>query len=522
MAIPVRVLIVEDSEVDAELLLRELDLAGYAVTYERVQTAATMEAALRRGCWDLVISDYSMPTFSAPAALAVLQASGLDLPFIIVSGTIGEEVAVTALKAGANDFMVKGRLVRLAPAIERELREVAGRRERAQLEEQLRQAHKLEALGQLAGGVAHDFNNVLTAILGFSELIFDELPPDSPACKDLLEIKKAGERAAGLTRQLLAFSRKQILEPKVLNINAIITGMESMLKRLIFEHVHMTVSLTAQRGLIMMDPTQLEQILVNLVVNAADAMPRGGKLTIETRDVILDEQYQHGHLPVSPGNYVMLAVSDTGVGMDEATRRRIFEPFFTTKGVGKGTGLGLATVYGIVKQSGGDIWIDSEPGQGSTFRIYLPRVTAAAAAPTIQPVDPGGSPRGSETVLVVEDDDGVRRLVCVMLERAGYRVLQAGNPKEAVRVASESPGPIHLLLSDVIMPESEGPPLFERLTQLRRDLRVLYMSGYADEAVVRQGLLVEGMPFLQKPFSPLALARKVRDVLEAPPAQLSS
>jgi CheY-like chemotaxis protein len=271
-------------------------------------------------------------------------------------------------------------------------------------------------------------------------------------------------------------------------------------------------------GLIRMDPTQLEQILVNLVVNASDAMPRGGKLTIETGNVRLDEHYQQGHLPLAPGDYVMLAVSDTGVGMDETTRRRIFEPFFTTKGIGKGTGLGLATVYGIVKQSGGDIWTYSEPGRGTTFKIYLPRAQADIQAGTERRANARKLPGGSETILLVEDDDAVRMLARLTLERGGYRVLQAGNPKEAMRLVHGSAEPIHLLLSDVIMPESEGPPLFDRLAPLHPGLRILYMSGYADEAIVLHGVIVHGTPFLQKPFTPLALAQKVRDVLDAQPA----
>src|SRR3984893_16850241 len=362
--------------------------------------------------------------------------------------------------------------------------------ERKSLEEQLRQAQKLEAVGQLAGGVAHDFNNVLTVILGFSELLIDRLPPDDPGRADLIEIKKAGARAAGLTRQLLAFSRKQILQPKVLDVNALIGGMEPMLRQLIAAHVHLTVSLTARAALIKMDPTQLEQILVNLAVNAADAMPRGGKLTIETTNVTLDERYKPWQLPVTAGDYVVLAVRDTGVGMDVATSRHIFEPFFTTKEIGKGTGLGLATVYGIVKQSAGDIWVDSGPGRGTTFTIYLPQVSAGASS-SIEPSSEAGTvAKCSETVLLVEDDEGVRLLTRVTLERIGYHVLQAENPKAAARVASEFGGPIHLLLSDVMMPESEGPPLLDRLMVARPAVRVLYMSGYADEAV-RHVLLVE-------------------------------
>ncbi|MEP7305949.1 MAG: response regulator [Acidobacteriota bacterium] len=385
------------------------------------------------------------------------------------------------------------------------------------LEEQLRQSQKLEAVGQLAGGVAHDFNNVLTAILGFSALMMDGLAPDDPNRQDLLEIKKAGERAAGLTRQLLAFSRKQILQPKVLNLNTVVAGMESMLKRLIFAHVDLKLSLAPGVALIKIDPTQLEQILINLAVNAADAMPRGGKLTIETGNVTLDEHYKQHHLPLVPGDFVLLAVSDTGIGMDEDIVRHIFERFFTTKGMGKGTGLGLATTYGIVKQSGGYIWVYSEPGLGSTFKIYLPQIAAGVPGSLERSPEQKDMPRGFETILLVEDDESVRLLTRIALERAGYRVLEAGNPKEAMRLVSEFRAPIHLLLSDVIMPESEGQPLFDRLSAIIPELRVLYMSGYADDAIVRHGVLVEGTPFLQKPFTSLDLGRKVREVLQAPP-----
>ncbi len=393
--------------------------------------------------------------------------------------------------------------------------------EKRQLEEQLRQAQKLEMIGQLAGGVAHDFNNILTAILGFCDLLLMELEPNHVGRTDVFEIKAAGERAAGLTRQLLAFSRKQILQANVLDINGVIKGMEAMLRRLTAAHIDLVVSLQREVGAIRIDPTQLEQIVVNLVVNGADAMPRGGKLTIETSNVRLDEHYRGHHLPVTPGDFVLLAVSDTGIGMDEETSRRVFEPFFTTKELGKGTGLGLATVYGIVKQSGGDIWVYSEPGHGSAFKIYLPRVTAAVseAAKTFIPSET--VQRGSETILLVEDDEAVRRLARLILERTGYRVIEAENPKEALRVAKQWGGNIQLLVSDLIMPESDGAPLFDRLSAVRPDLRVLYISGYADEAVVRHGVIGEGTPFLQKPFTPLALNGKVREVLDAPRASAS-
>ena len=388
--------------------------------------------------------------------------------------------------------------------------------EQRQLEDQLRQAQKLEAVGQLAGGVAHDFNNVLTAILGFAELQLADMLPDDPRRLDLLEIRKAGERAAGLTRQLLAFSRKQILRPLVLDINTVVVGMEPMLRRLIFENINLVFGPMSETGLIRIDPTQLEQILVNLAINAADAMPMGGKLTIDTANITLDEHYQQRNLPVAPGDYVMLGVTDTGIGMNETVRQRIFEPFFTTKGVGKGTGLGLATVYGIVKQSGGDIWVSSEPGRGATFKIFLPRVTSGTPATIEHASVAVAMPRGTETILLVEDDPGVRLLARVSLERAGYRVVQAESPKDGMRVFEELRTPVDLLVSDVIMPDSEGPPLIDRIRIIQPNLRVLYMSGYADEAIVHHGVLLAGTPFLQKPFTPLALARKVREVLDAP------
>ncbi|MDB4913531.1 MAG: multi-sensor hybrid histidine kinase, partial [Gemmatimonadetes bacterium] len=386
--------------------------------------------------------------------------------------------------------------------------------ERMLLEEQLRHAQKLEAIGQLAGGIAHDFNNVLTVILGFSELRLMEMSADDPGRTDILEIKKAGSRAAGLTRHLLAFSRKQILQPEVLDLNVLIDGIAPMMRLLIAEHVDLGMSLTAERAYIKVDRTQVEQILVNLAVNAADAMPRGGKLTVESRTVTLDKHYQHRHLPISPGDYVMLTVSDTGTGMTDEVSRQIFEPFFTTKDVGKGTGLGLATVYGIVKQSDGDISVSSVVDRGTTFTIYLP--LAANAAPDVVQVDvdePATGDRGTETILLVEDDEGVRLLARLTLERAGYHVLQAGDPRMARELAREYAGEINLLLSDVIMPESDGAPLVDELVKERPLLRVLYMSGYADEAI-RHVLLIEGTPFLQKPFTGEVLARKVRSVLD--------
>jgi two-component system, cell cycle sensor histidine kinase and response regulator CckA len=385
--------------------------------------------------------------------------------------------------------------------------------ERKRLERQVVQSQKMEAIGQLAGGVAHDFNNLLTIINGYSELLLNRLPPGDPMRQLLSEIHRAGERAGALTRQLLAFSRQQVLEPKVLELNAVVSDTEKMLRRLIGEDIILTYvpSPTAER--VKVDPGQLEQILMNLAVNGRDAMPQGGRITIETRSVTLDEHYAQTHPDALPGEYVLLAVSDTGCGMDEATKAHIFEPFFTTKGPGKGTGLGLATVYGIVKQSGGSIDVYSEAGRGTTFKIYFPQVQ--------EPVSSGKSfrglsvmPHGSEIVLLVEDEDAVRSLACHVLRSCGYTVLEADDGQRAVQLVKDHRGPIDLVLSDVVMPYLGGRQLVERLSALRPSLKVLFMSGYTDDAVVRHGVLATDYAFLQKPFTPTALAQKVREVLD--------
>jgi signal transduction histidine kinase len=374
-------------------------------------------------------------------------------------------------------------------------------------EEQVRQLQKIEAVGRLAGGLAHDFNNLLTVITGHSQLLLRQLPLVDPLRGGLDVIERTATRAGRLTMQLLAFSRKQILAPAVLNLNDAVPGMAEMLQRLIGEDITLTFNPAPALGRVTVDPGQLEQVVINLVVNARDAMPNGGRITVETANVELNEDSARWHVGVGPGSYVMLAVSDTGTGMDTETRAHIFEPFFTTKALGKGTGLGLATVYGIVRQSGGNIRVESAPGAGSTFTIYLPRVEGVLEqAVEVVTTLPAG---GSETVLVVEDQNEVRALVQRILEEFGYVVLSAGEIADAFRIVERHGGPIHLLLTDMVMPEMNGVQLAERLVPLRPEMAVLYMSGYTDYAIVNHGC------FIQKPFTPDALARKVRAVLDS-------
>jgi PAS domain S-box-containing protein len=384
-------------------------------------------------------------------------------------------------------------------------------------EDQLRQSQKMEAVGQLAGGIAHDFNNLLMVIQGDSDLIRHKLPADHPLRRNVDGIREAAQQAAALTRQLLAFSRKQVLAPKVLDLNGIVGGMQAMLQRLLGETIHLVFVPHPDLGNVKADPSQLEQVIMNLTVNARDAMPDGGRLTMETDHLELDEATALGHGEATAGRYVVLAVTDTGTGMDEATRARLFEPFFTTKEPGRGTGLGLSTVYGIVRQSGGHIWVYSELGRGTTFKICLP-VVAEEAERAIAPAATGGviAASGAETVLLVEDAPRVREVVREILEMNGYRVIEARHGQEAIELGQRHPGRIQLMVTDVVMPQMSGRELAQHFARARPDMRVLFMSGYTDNAIVRHGVLETGTAFISKPFTPDALAAKVREVLEAP------
>jgi signal transduction histidine kinase/CheY-like chemotaxis protein len=386
--------------------------------------------------------------------------------------------------------------------------------ERKELEKQLIQSQRLEAIGRLSGGIAHDFNNLMTAVVGYSDLLTMKLVHDSDICKDIEQIKKAGQSAASLSRQLLAFSRKQILQPRVVDLNHIVDDIDKVLQRVIGEDISLITVLEPQLGYISVDPGQMEQVIMNIAVNARDAMPNGGKLTIETGNVYQDERYAQKYLGFQPGSYVMLAMTDTGTGMDEETKSHIFEPFFTTKEEGKGTGLGMSTVYGIVRQSNGHIFVYTEPGRGTTFKIYLPRIEGNAEPEEKEELAVKVL-NGTETLLVVEDNDSVRNLARKVLGDYGYTILEAEDGESALKLSEAHEGSIHLMLVDIVMPGISARDLVGRLKTFRPQMKVLYMSGYTENAIVHQGILTPGTPFLQKPFTPVGLVSKVREVLDS-------
>lgn len=641
-----RILIIEDQVTDAELAERELRKASISFISRRVETKAALLQELQDFEPDLILSDYGLPQFTGLEALRLLKQQKIEVPFILVTGSLTEEVAVECMKEGADDYILKSSLKRLPSAVLNALekkkvqrqkdealkamersdelsrliaenthdliclldlegnfvyvspsygkilgyapeelvsknafslihaedrdrveqsfrlalitkedhnaefryehrkgnwlfldaigswvvdgkgtpwravivsRDITERKRSDQAlrdsQEQLRLSQKLEAIGQLAGGVAHDFNNMLTVISGYSEILLRECQAGSSMAEKIEEIRKAAKRSGDLTRQLLAFSRKQVLQPEIIDLNSLIENMGKMLRRLIGEDIEIITALKSGIGKIKADPGQMEQVVMNLVVNARDAMHNGGKIVIETTDVDLDEASARARMGVKAGPYVVLAISDTGCGIDAEKQKHIFEPFFTTKELGKGTGLGLSTVYGIVKQSEGSIWVISEVDKGTTFNIYLPRIKAEMQLPRGNH-NQAPQKKGSETLLVVEDEPMVRDLTLRLLQEAGYKVLDAGGGEDALRIAEEYDGPIHLMITDVVMPQMSGRELAECLARQRPETKVLYVSGYTTDAIVRHGVLEEGISFLEKPFTTNSLASKVREVLD--------
>jgi two-component system cell cycle sensor histidine kinase/response regulator CckA len=511
MSLPLRVLFIGESGADA--VAAELRVGGYDPTFEAVATGSQLRDALRAP-WDIAISDFHTAGCGALEALKIIQESGIDLPLIVVSGKIKEADVLAVLKAGAADHLTRVNLMRLNAAVERELRSGRIRRDRTRLEEQFRQAQKMDAVGRLAGGVAHDFNNLLTVITGYSDLLLagHDLNPKQRVA--LEQIRRSAERGGALTNQLLAFSRPQPLETRIVRVNESVMQMEKMLRRLIGEDIEVAVIPAASEDAVEADPGRLEQVIMNLIVNARDAMPEGGQLTIETGTMHLGESFSAQQFGVEPGRYVVITISDTGAGMDSDTLSHLFEPFFTTKKAGRGTGLGLATAYGIIRQSHGAIRFESELGKGTAASIYLPLVEDRKRSAT-ETLAPRISPSGAETVLLVEDEARVRKLIVDVLTGHGYTVVEATRGEEAIRLCKTRQGMIDLAIIDVVMPGMSGPDLARQLTPVCPDMRLLYISGYTDEAVLHHGIPQSGVEFLQKPFLPDALLRKVRDVLDS-------
>ncbi len=512
MGKPLRVIFVEDSEEDALLLGRELSKGGFDLHCRRVHSAATLLAALETGEWDLVISDHSMPGFSGLEALEIVRARRADLPFIFVSGTMDEATAVAALRRGAQDYLMKGHLQRLRPAVEREIREGAERCDRKRLEQQVHQLQKFEAIGRLAGGIAHDFNNILGAILGWAEMGLEECPSGTRLNDRFQKITDQAHRAARLTAQILAFARRQILQPRKLDLNSSVEDVTNLLYKLIGDRVEIRVIPGRDLRVIMADPAQIEQVLMNLALNARDAMPDGGRLLIEAQNADIGPEQLRLHPEAKAGEYVLLAVSDTGTGMDKATLERIFEPFFTTKEMGRGTGLGLATVYGVVKQHGGFIYVYSELGKGTAFRLYFPRCEGTPDA--AEEKSTVGLRRGSELILLADDHDGLLQSAEAMLRDLGYNVIPAHNGREAVQLFKSNADRIKLLVLDVAMPELDGPGAFKQISALRPEVPVIFTTGYMPEVVPLVAHTNKSAIMLQKPCSLKTLSQAMRSALD--------
>jgi signal transduction histidine kinase len=521
LKLPLHILHLEDEPDDAFLVQALLEEAGIACRMEVVETREAFIAALREGKVDLVLSDHTLPTFDGMTALDLAIRMRPEVPFIILSGTMGEEWAVNALKNGATDYVLKERPARLVPAIRRAMREVEEAAERRRLERQFIEAQKMEVMGRLVGGVAHDFNNILSVIMGYCESVGAGMDAGHPLRSDIEEMRLAGERGAALVRQLLVFSSKQVVQPAVIDLNERVEAFQKMLRRLIGENIAMTVVAAPSLGRIKADPSHVGQVLMNMVVNARDAMPHGGELVIRTRNVDLAEPRETTRGTIPPGSYVQLVVRDNGVGMSQEVQEHIFEAFYTTKAKGIGTGLGLATCNAIVKQCGGFIDVISRPDAGATFEIYFPRVEQPLDVKA-RPVPSGPLPRGTETVLLVEDDPALNRLAGRTLRKLGYTVLCTSNGEEGLRLALEHRGrPLSLVVTDVVMPQMGGQMMAERLAPLFPELKFIFTSGYAGEILARHGALKAGASVLPKPYTPSILARKVRDVLDAPAANES-
>ena len=513
----IRILMVDDDPQARGLIEMALADARFQPALEFVSNVRDGLKRIRDDEHDIYLIDQHLPDGAGVNLITEARAQGAHKPFILLTGYGSLALDQEALRAGASDYVEKQMVAaQLERSIRYALRTWQATRLLHDRDEQLRHAQKMEAIGRLAGGVAHDFNNLLTAIIGYTDLIAEHLDESTPAYRDVIEIRKAADRGAGLTRQLLAFSRKQFLTPTVVDLNETVSGLRQMLPRAIGEHIHTNIRLAPDLARVKADASRMEQVLVNLALNARDAMPEGGELTIETSNVTLTEPRLRAEgLGLRPGFYVMLSISDTGVGMDAATRERAFEPFFTTKPQGKGTGLGLATVYGIVDQSGGSVSLESGLGAGTTARIYLPATTATDAPrpPEVARIQKGA---GTETVLLVEDNEGVRDLTAKALRRRGYKVYEAKDAEGALHWMQTAGVKPHLLLTDVVMPGVSGPNLAARLLQLDPQLRVLYMSGYTNDAGAVHGNFWAGVPLLQKPFTPAALAERVRLALDSP------
>jgi signal transduction histidine kinase len=510
-----KALIVEDSPQDAELVVQELRRAGFEPEWMRVDTESEYLAHVDAG-WDIILADYRLPLFSGMRALELLKERRLQIPFIIVSGTIGDELAAAAMKDGATDYVLKDRLARLGAAIRRSLRELNERAERLKLQQQIIESQKMEVLGHLACGVAHDFNNLLSVIMCTSDLMMLDIKPGDPLARQVEEIQHASLRAKGLTEQLLIFGRKKTVPFEVLDLNEVVDAMNKMLRRLVNENIELSIVPGKHIGRFKADAGKVGQVLMNLVVNARDAMPQAGKLMIGTYNVSLDEKYVAKHSGVAPGDYVMLAVSDTGTGMTDEVKKRLFEAFFTTKAQGKGTGLGLATCQAIVNQCGGHIEVSSEVGQGSTFKIYFPRVDQPLTlSSSASPFSAYSLPRGTEILLLVEDDPSVRQLACLVLENQGYRVLRASSGLEGIRVAQELKDQvIDLVITDVIMPRMGGREMAELIRKGMPRVKLLFTSGYPDDTADDPGFPTPSVAFLAKPYTPAQLARRVRGLLD--------